>query len=537
MRKRVGIIKQVTCLGLVFLLSINSFAAIVSDNDGSAFITKSEFDALKSSFKSQIDTYNQSIDSKIDGAIASYLAGIKLSNETNEIFFDGSAGKLVVIDSGRNSLLKIPYGQLDWFEADGKFSSVTNNISQHCCGSVRIVRDDDSWLRGGDVFFLEDGEYNYYSPDWNYKMNINFTFNRAQTGSVTYPPKNAPDLYVRWWSYFGGKKSTVKNAHVDTLNNSSYATKPMYAQFIAWSTTYFWADAWAEFGGDNLKKYVASAISLDHGKVIWINDSSSTNASTKKMWLDVDSSNRNFLIENFDTRATNGWDTSGSNWKTDYPDQHGVDLDVLFTVNSGGTEPRSIATYTKGHWVGSGLYSTSTSTDPSTLRPSPTMTSMEWEEPLQKIISKDQTLIKNKNFTTAVLNNYAPFGFSGNIHQGMPLYLFEKDGRVEFELDTTGIGGDVIFALKTSPFDCTTTAIHNTPLTTGISNLKLDGAAVTGGDMTLSQGVHKISFDVTGASSTSKVPVFFMFGYPSLLTETPRYVVTLPSTFKFASMD
>ena len=30
-------------------------AAVVSDNDGSAFITKSEFDSLKTSFKTQID--------------------------------------------------------------------------------------------------------------------------------------------------------------------------------------------------------------------------------------------------------------------------------------------------------------------------------------------------------------------------------------------------------------------------------------------------------------------------------------------------
>ena len=79
MRKRVGIIKQVSCLSLVFLLSINNFAAVVSDNDGAAFITKAEFDALKNDFQSQIDSYNNSIDNKIDGAIASYLAGIRLS--------------------------------------------------------------------------------------------------------------------------------------------------------------------------------------------------------------------------------------------------------------------------------------------------------------------------------------------------------------------------------------------------------------------------------------------------------------------------
>ena len=61
-------------LSLVLLLSIENFAAVVSDNDGSAFITKAEFDSLKNNFQSKIDKYNTSIDSKIDGAIASYLA-------------------------------------------------------------------------------------------------------------------------------------------------------------------------------------------------------------------------------------------------------------------------------------------------------------------------------------------------------------------------------------------------------------------------------------------------------------------------------
>lgn len=56
-----------------------SFSAIVSDNDGSAFVTKAEFDALKNNFNKQIDDYNKSIDGKIDGAIASYLSGIQIS--------------------------------------------------------------------------------------------------------------------------------------------------------------------------------------------------------------------------------------------------------------------------------------------------------------------------------------------------------------------------------------------------------------------------------------------------------------------------
>ena len=72
-------IKRLLALSLVLILSIESFAAVVGDNDGAAFITKAEFDSLKSSFQAQIDKYNTSLDNKIDGAIAAYIDGIKIS--------------------------------------------------------------------------------------------------------------------------------------------------------------------------------------------------------------------------------------------------------------------------------------------------------------------------------------------------------------------------------------------------------------------------------------------------------------------------
>ena len=82
MRKSTRIVRKLLALFLVVLMSIENFAAVVSDNDGSAFITKAEFDSLKNDFQSQINQYNTSIDAKIDGAIASYLAGISLSKDT-----------------------------------------------------------------------------------------------------------------------------------------------------------------------------------------------------------------------------------------------------------------------------------------------------------------------------------------------------------------------------------------------------------------------------------------------------------------------
>lgn len=81
---------------LLMVLNQVIFAAVVSDNDGSAFITKAEFDSLKNNFQAQLDQYNTSIDNKIDAAIASYLAGIKTETEktlTSMIDENGVYGK------------------------------------------------------------------------------------------------------------------------------------------------------------------------------------------------------------------------------------------------------------------------------------------------------------------------------------------------------------------------------------------------------------------------------------------------------------
>ena len=99
---------MVLLLVLVFILNTLSFAAIVSDNDGSAFVTKSEFDALKTNFASQIDSYNDSIDKKIDGAISSYLAGIKLAKEPENYW-----EKLKAKFGGNSLIFKNKFNEID----------------------------------------------------------------------------------------------------------------------------------------------------------------------------------------------------------------------------------------------------------------------------------------------------------------------------------------------------------------------------------------------------------------------------------------
>ena len=84
MRKSTRLLKRLIALILVLFLSIETFAAMVSDNDGAAFITKAEFDSLKNTFQAEINRYNSSLDNKIDGAIAGYLAGVKVAKTSKK---------------------------------------------------------------------------------------------------------------------------------------------------------------------------------------------------------------------------------------------------------------------------------------------------------------------------------------------------------------------------------------------------------------------------------------------------------------------
>lgn len=84
MRKLFKMVKQCMVFCFVVILTINSFAAVVSGDDGGAFLTKQSFEEMKAEFEDKIDNYNISLDNKIDGAIAAYLAGLPLNKDTTK---------------------------------------------------------------------------------------------------------------------------------------------------------------------------------------------------------------------------------------------------------------------------------------------------------------------------------------------------------------------------------------------------------------------------------------------------------------------
>ncbi|MBO6134559.1 MAG: hypothetical protein J6O09_02140, partial [Lachnospiraceae bacterium] len=173
MNKASRLIKRYVALILVLLFSIESFAAVVGDNDGAAFITKAEFDSMKNDFQSQLDRYNSSLDNKIDGAIASYLAGVGIEKRTllknaisnyallrfyNDFKFWGRVWK---IDTSRNKTV----GDLKWNDLQVPRSSRGSRG-----GVVGLTWVDHvvnaGWNPGTDVVQIEMRYSNPTNTDW-----------------------------------------------------------------------------------------------------------------------------------------------------------------------------------------------------------------------------------------------------------------------------------------------------------------------------------------------------------------------------------
>ena len=122
-------IKRLVALFLVVLMSIESLAAVVGDSDGAAFVTKQEFEGLKKGFADQIDRYNSSLGGKIDGAIADYLDGIKISQRFDGEFDSATNYKFPLVMIGTSTDWTTPKSTNDYYmlaRPRVRFTNITN---------------------------------------------------------------------------------------------------------------------------------------------------------------------------------------------------------------------------------------------------------------------------------------------------------------------------------------------------------------------------------------------------------------------------
>ena len=219
--------KKAFAIFIVSSLSFNNFAAIVSDNDGSAFVTKAEFEGLKNDFSKQIQQYNESIDSKIDGAIASYLAGIQLAkketlesllNNINDNCNDSYLSGTTVKKYGYRCMAKAWTAPLTQKPVGAVVNFFTGNIigaesdSRSGAGFARMaltnatrtglydVNIPESGLKNGLYMMLKKYNNKYYPT--NVYSNITYRYYVAGSGAAAtwsgWPSEGSTNANVTW---------------------------------------------------------------------------------------------------------------------------------------------------------------------------------------------------------------------------------------------------------------------------------------------------------------------------------------------------
>ena len=131
-KKYSKITKKIISLLVVLVLNITSFAA-VGANDGSAFVTKAEFDALVNTFNEQMDDYESNLVSKIDGAVANYLAGLSNTQVTQRTILIPEASSKGVFSFNKQNPLNYEYGYpkiWGWYKrTDFPTNSAATNVT------------------------------------------------------------------------------------------------------------------------------------------------------------------------------------------------------------------------------------------------------------------------------------------------------------------------------------------------------------------------------------------------------------------------
>ena len=160
MNKASRLIKRYIALILVLLFSIESFAAVVGDNDGAAFITKAEFDSLKNDFQSQLDNYNSSIDNKIDGAIASYLAGINIRTRSSANIIYSGWKEYVMMNGALEQEYKLPDLAMAYSWMHNSNFHLSNALSAKNAHTNHMYHEQGSAFGGSKITAQESAKKN-----------------------------------------------------------------------------------------------------------------------------------------------------------------------------------------------------------------------------------------------------------------------------------------------------------------------------------------------------------------------------------------
>ena len=517
----------------ITLFCINSFAAIVADNDGGAFVTKAEFDNLKIEFENQISRYNNSIDSKIDGAIANYLAGVRIPSPRQEQFYDGEGQNVLIFDSSKVNDLKRGKVEIDFN------SMVVYTTDDHSAypglNTTSKVSMSRTTSEPFEVFAINKEsdaikEFKFWNN--NYKFRIKANFQYCFVNAYSYFTATS-DFRIRWH----GAGNYPTNNHKCSLKDTkiSNCERLDYSYYL--SSNGFWSIdtsgilhtfCW-NISNKCPLEYTSSTELVDNDdKIEYVMDRAYDDTT---IWGCFNGN----VPETTAVYANDlvGYDTTGT-FVYDTPGASGTDIITTGTMDytcnanvAGGNLSLTTGYIDSVSWTKNGKFNDVDS---------PTDSSLPWVEPLVKLFTQSPKTMIHSAVPERILTDYNSYGWTGKLTEGLPINIFKEPGKVEFELDTTNLNRSSVFAISKTPFNTSSTShLIDTPASAGIKNFKIDGTTVTGGAKEISSGKHKIQFEVDGDKSYP-IPVFFKIEYPQSETGSIRRVVALPKEYRFSPM-
>ena len=214
---------------MVVLMSIESLAAVVGDSDGSAFITKREFEDLKTSFNKEIEKYSNSMDNKIDGVISNYVNGLRVlrMREEKNLCYDENGimsprGNLIDLDwkEGIMSMQIIQNGGFFW---TGDIGTQTNRADAYT--QYKFAPLDPTEFT---ELSIQNVDYNQNNAEWRGRSKTYQYINGTDYDIVdsNYNSSN-PNIIISWYNGLNAKSYPTTFTSMGHLMN--WAAGPNYS--------------------------------------------------------------------------------------------------------------------------------------------------------------------------------------------------------------------------------------------------------------------------------------------------------------------
>ena len=492
----------------------------MSDNDGAAFVTKAEFEALKKNFASQIEQYNISIDSKIDGAIANYLAGRNLQLKTIERFHDIGNQKILICNTRYIDDMSFGKIGINWrFLIDLCHIAIGGN------NNAGLINMNRTGTNNYEAFIYNEKNDNfiYYGKNLKIDTEVVYTLFRP-IGAGLANRTTFTSLKMRWGgnayrAIAEGRSDTVDSQgstkwHDQFGHNRFYA---FYATYLNFGTTYLGSSG-SGGGSDDCMIDNNTSVKVSGEQIKWIIDASDIKS---QVWARdpvaspsslnrLDQPNYKTDSKEFNTPSAAGITTTAS-------------VDSVDRWNESGAQQQRPLTYDGSvTWVDYGTYSNESSPASGQSR--------KWNELHLETNEKDPKKIVNSNYSETILNDYSKYTFHGYVTEGIPLGIFKGDSKLSFKLDTRSMGVNVNFAINKTGFS--TDDISNIGEVKGLK-LSVDGVKYTDAVASLTYDkIHTIEIETEDDTA-----IFFKMSIQNSdsTNRKKRFLITWPESYELTS--